>query len=210
MDDDAARPGQQCRHDKADALAGTGRREAQHMLRPIVAEIVAVQPAQHHAIRAEQSGRLHLLGRGPTRRTVGGDVLGLTRADDRQGDGDGDGEETARSRDDRSFDEDRGRIGIVGVPPPEKGRRIVERPAAQLEPWCAKLPLKSEPPRRPLGRAPDRRQHDDDDDGDLAPEDTASRHTGSNRQKRRSRSENRRFHDRQQERTASVLPDTMA
>ena len=49
VDDDAVRPGQERRNDKADALAGPCRRDRRDMLRPVVAEIAktaaAVAPA---------------------------------------------------------------------------------------------------------------------------------------------------------------------
>ena len=66
VDDGRARPGQQRRHDQADALAGARRREAQHMLRSVMAEIVALELAEHDAIRAEQPGRLRPLGSSPS------------------------------------------------------------------------------------------------------------------------------------------------
>ena len=53
VDDGRARPGQQRGDHEADALAGTGWRKAQHMLRPVVAEIVVGVTAEHHAIGAE-------------------------------------------------------------------------------------------------------------------------------------------------------------
>jgi hypothetical protein len=126
VDDGRARPGQQRGHDQADALAGSGRREAQHMLRPVMAQIVAVVAAEHHAIGTEQPGRLHLLRLGPARRAVGLDVLGFARPPDRHADGDGDGDEAARRRDEGALDEDRRRIGVVEIPPPEEGGRIVD------------------------------------------------------------------------------------
>ena len=65
MDDRRSRPCQQRRHDQADALAGARWRETQNMLRAVVTKIVAVVAAEHHAIRAEQTGRLHFLRLGP-------------------------------------------------------------------------------------------------------------------------------------------------
>ena len=56
VDDRRAGPGQQRRDDETDALAGTGRREAQHMLRTVVAQIVVAPSAEQHAIVAEQAG----------------------------------------------------------------------------------------------------------------------------------------------------------
>jgi hypothetical protein len=53
VDDRRTRPGQQRGHDQADALAGSRRREAQHMLGPIMAKIVMIVAAEHHAVGAE-------------------------------------------------------------------------------------------------------------------------------------------------------------
>ena len=43
--------------------------------------------------------------------------------------------------------------------------------ARQLEPRLTKLGLEAEAPSRPLRRSPDRDEHDEEDDGDLAPQD---------------------------------------
>ena len=53
----APRPGQQRRDHQADALAAARRREAQHMLRPVMAEIFAAETAQHDTHGTHQSGR---------------------------------------------------------------------------------------------------------------------------------------------------------
>ena len=58
VDDGRAGPGQQRRHDQADALAATRRREAQHMLGPVMAQIVALVAAEHDAVGSEQAGGL--------------------------------------------------------------------------------------------------------------------------------------------------------
>ena len=60
VNDRRARPGQERRHDQAHALAGTCRREAQHMLRAVVAKILALMPAEHDAVWTEEAGGLHL------------------------------------------------------------------------------------------------------------------------------------------------------
>ena len=57
VDDRRARPGQQCRDDEADALAAAGRREAQHMLGSVMAQILAAPPPEEHAVRAEAGRR---------------------------------------------------------------------------------------------------------------------------------------------------------
>jgi hypothetical protein len=51
VDDAASRPGQKCRHHQSDAFAGSGRREAQHMLGSIMPEIVATEPSEHDTVR---------------------------------------------------------------------------------------------------------------------------------------------------------------
>ncbi len=146
------------------------------MLGSVVAQIVALQLPQHHPVRAEQPCRLHLSLHGPTRRTIGLDVLGFGRAPDRHADGDRDRNEAAGCGDVGTLHKDGRRIGVVEIPPPEEGRRIVDRPTDQLEPWLAQLKLEAELPRRPLCRAPSRQQHYQGDDSDLAPENFSRGH----------------------------------
>ena len=57
------------------------------------------------------------------------------------------------------------------VPPPEEGRRQVDRRAHQFEPGRPELRLEAEPPCGPLRRRPHGREHDREDDEDLTPED---------------------------------------
>lgn len=210
VNDCAARPSQQRRHDETDALARSGRGEAQHMLGAVMTEIVALDPAEQDPIGVEQTGGLDLFRFSPTRRSIGGDILRLSRTKDRHADRDGDGDEAARSRDDRPFDEHLLCIGIVEIPPPEERWRIVDRPARHHEPWLAELRLKAELPRCPLRRRPCRQQNDDGNEGDLPPKNLTSAHTGSDRQKRRSRSENSRSGQKQQKIRCVGVSDTMA
>jgi hypothetical protein len=56
MHDATARPCQQGRHHQADALAGPGRRETQHMFRAIVAQVVVIEPPKHDAVRRDEAG----------------------------------------------------------------------------------------------------------------------------------------------------------
>ena len=76
------------------------------------------------------------------------------------------------------------RIGVVGEPPPEEGRRQIDRPAERARTRVAELRLEAEPPCRPLRRAPDGGEHDGEDDEDLAPEDLGRVH-GDRRSGRR-------------------------
>ena len=71
VDDAASRPGQERGNHEADAFAASRRGEAQHVLRSVVTQILSVKPAEHHAIRSEQAGRLDLVGVGPARRAIG-------------------------------------------------------------------------------------------------------------------------------------------
>ena len=147
-----------------------------------MAQIVSGMAAEDDTVRAEQSGLTDFLVGGPARRTIGLDVLRFARPQDRQGDGDRDGDESAGRRDEGALDEYRWRIGIVGIPPPKERRRVIDRHARrQFEPRLPELRLKTEPPSRPLRCGPGRRQHNGQDEGDLAPENTVSRHDDSDR-----------------------------
>ena len=87
VDDGRTRPGQQRRNDQADAFAGSGRRETQHVLRPVMAEIVmpsslpSTTPSGPRSPAARTSRFI-----GPARRAVGLDILGLPRPPDRHAD----------------------------------------------------------------------------------------------------------------------------
>ncbi len=99
VDDRRAGPGQERWHDQADALAGTGWCETQHMLGSVMTKVGLVEFAEHHAVRAEKPGRLHLSAVGPASGTVSLDVLRFARPPDRHADGDCDRDEAARRRD---------------------------------------------------------------------------------------------------------------
>src|SRR5712692_8755734 len=145
-----------------------------------MAQIVPGMAAEDDTVRAEQSGLTDFLVGGPARRTIGLDVLRLARPQDRQGDGDRDGDESAGRRDKGALDEYRWRIRVVGIPPPKERRRVIDRDALrQFEPGLSELWLKTEPPGRPLRCGPGRRQHNGQDESDLSPENTVSRHSNS-------------------------------
>src|SRR5216684_4250923 len=116
-----------------------------------------------------------------------------------------------RRGDKGAFDEHRGRIRVVGIPPPKERRRVIDRHALrQFEPGLPELRLKTEPPGRPLRCDPGRRQHDSQDESDLTPENTVSRHDDSDRLVTRSRSENKPVGERQPKTIEIAWPDTMA
>src|SRR5216684_1112839 len=176
-----------------------------------MAQIVPGMAAEDDTVGAEQSGRANFLVGGPARRTIGLDVLCLARPQDRHGDGDRNGDESAGRCNKGALDEYRWRIGIVGIPPPKERRRVIDRHALrQFEPGRSELRLKTEPPSRPLRCGPGRRQHDSQDEGDLTPENTVSRHDDSDRLVMRSRSENKPVGERQPKTIEIAWPDTMA
>ncbi len=127
VNDRAARPGQQGRHDQADTLAASRRRKAQNVLRSVMAQVVGAELAQHYAIGTHQTRVACLAHCRPARRAVGGHVLGLARAPDRHADRHGNRDQSSRGRDEGAFDEDGRRIGVIRVPPPEEGGREVDR-----------------------------------------------------------------------------------
>src|SRR5216683_1364088 len=176
-----------------------------------MAQIVPGMAAKDDTVRTEQAGRADFLVGGPARRTIGLDVLRFARPQDRQGDGGRDGDESAGRRDKGALDEYRWRIGIVGIPPPKERGRIIDRHALRkLEPGLPELRLKTEPPSRPLRCGPGRRQHNGQDEGDLTPENTVSRHGNSDRLVMRSRSQNKPVGERQPKTIEIAWPDTMA
>src|SRR5260370_11482799 len=176
-----------------------------------MAQIVPGMAAEDDTVRAEQSGLTDFLVGGPARRAIGLDVLRLAGSQDRHGDGDRDGDESPRCGDKGASDEYRGRIRVVGIPPPKERRWVIDRHALpQFEPGLPELPLKTEPPGRPLRCGPGRRQHDSQDEGDLAPENEVSRHDDSDRLVMQSRSKNQPPDERQSKTTGIAPPDTMA
>ena len=143
VNDRRAGPGQQRGHHQADALAAAGRSEAQHMLGTIVAQVMLIVAAEQDAIGTKQPGGEHFLLFGPSRRAVGFDALGLTSAPYRHADGDRDRDEPARRGDQGAAQEDVGRIGVVEIPPPEEGWRLIDGPPCNMEPGRSELRLKS-------------------------------------------------------------------
>ncbi|QYU70876.1 acetyl-CoA carboxylase biotin carboxylase subunit [Leptolyngbya sp. 15MV] len=174
--DGRARPGQQRRHDEAHALAGARRREAQHVLGPVMPEVALGEPAEHHAVGGEEPGVPHLALRRPACRAVCGHVPRLARAPDGHADGDADCREATGRGDDSPLVEDPRRVGVVPVPPQEEGGRRVDRHAGPDIHRLPELRLVAEAPGDPLRRAPDRGEHDQEDDQDLAPEDLGGGH----------------------------------
>src|SRR6266851_2157548 len=176
-----------------------------------MAQIMPGMAAEDDTVGAEQAGRVDFRLGSPARRTIGLDVLRFARPKDRQGDGDRDGDESAGRRDKGALDEYRWRIRVVGIPPPKERRRVIDRHALrQFEPGLPELRLKTEPPSRPLRCGPDRRQHNGQDESDLPPENTVSRHDDSDRLVMQSRSKNKPPDERQSRTTGIAPPDAMA
>ena len=81
-----------------------------------------------------------------------------------------DRDDPARRSDAGAFNEHPWCIGIVGKPPPEKGRRKINGNARrEFKPRAAELGMIAEPPRRPLRCSPRRDKYDSQDADDLTP-----------------------------------------
>src|SRR3546814_3376519 len=141
-----------------------------NMLGAIVAQIGFAEPAEHDPFAPEHPGSAYLAPARPSRRTIGLGLLPFAGAPYRHGDRDDDRGEPTRRRNQRALVEDRRRIGVEGEPPPEEGRRRIDRIIAEAEPRVAKLGLEGERRRRPLCRAPDRQEDDQKHSRYLAPE----------------------------------------
>src|SRR6516165_6866617 len=71
VNDTAARPGQKGRNDEANALARPRRRKTEHMLRSIVAQVMAPESSEHDAVGPNKLRGPDLRRGSPTRRAVG-------------------------------------------------------------------------------------------------------------------------------------------
>ncbi len=68
------------------------------------------------------------------------------------------------------------RVGVEREPPPEEQRRVIDRPAQNLEPGPARFRLKGQRPSGPLRRGPDEAEHDGKHRDQLAPGDLGRWH----------------------------------
>jgi hypothetical protein len=75
-----------------------------------------------------------LLLLGPAGGAVGGDPPNLSRPPHRHRDRDDERRDSSRCRDEAALNENVVRIGVIGEPPLEEGRRPVDRPSEELEP----------------------------------------------------------------------------
>ena len=161
MNDAASRPSQERGDNKADTLAGSGRRETQHMLRSIMPEILSRQTPEDHAVCPGEAGTSNISQVRPTRRAVCCRRLRLPSPPDRHRKSNDDRQDSAGGRDACPFNEHFRCVGIVGIPPPEEGRRQIDGNARrELKPGVSELRLIAETPCRPLRRGPNRDEHD--------------------------------------------------
>ena len=115
--------------------------------------------------RARPAPRISVSVR-PTCRTICGRRLRLPSPPYRHRKGSYDRDDPAGRSDACPFDEHSWCVGIVGIPPPEEGRRKIDRNARrEFKPGVPELGLIAEPPRRPLRRGPRRDQYDQDHGG---------------------------------------------
>src|SRR5688572_21642109 len=146
------------------------------MFRSIMAKVASAPASKQHTILAEESCLADIASFGPSCRTIGRYALGFASPYDGHRYGHNDGSDAAGCRKVTSLVKDVGCISVEGEPPPEKRRRLINRPAKQFEPRSSELGLEAEPPSRNLRRCPDEGQHDETDEEDLAPEDPCGIH----------------------------------
>ena len=174
--DHGRRPGEQCRHDQADALAAARRRKAQHVLGTGVPEVLLAEAAEIDSGRLQQPRLAHLRLRRPACRAIGRDQRRLPCATHRAGDRNDNGHDTAPRGPGGAFEEDARGVCVEVVPPREEQIRLVDRHSGGEEPGVAERRLEAQTHCRPFGGAPqtgeDRRQRK----RHLAPEDLRSGH----------------------------------
>jgi hypothetical protein len=132
----------------ATSVVSIGRRGSDRSEATPASVLLVLEPDEDDAVRVEQPGGLHLLGIRPARRAVGLGVPRLARAPDRHADG---GEAAGRS-DQGTLYEDARRVSVEEVPPPEEGRRRIDRQAGEID-RCAKLRLEVKTPSKDNRRA---------------------------------------------------------
>ena len=170
MDNAAPWPGQERRHHQPNALARSGRCKAEDVFRAIMPQIVAIQLAEYDPVWRGEAGGADLRTICPTGRAIGGGDAGFARTPDRQGGRDRNSKDAARCGDVSPLDKNLWRIGVEGVPPPEKRDRNIDRHATRdLEPWLPELRLVAELPGHPLRRRPLRHEQHRPDGENLAP-----------------------------------------
>ncbi len=146
------------------------------MLRAVVPEISAIKAAEHDAVGPQKARPPDLTCVGPARRAVCGHLLSFLCPPDRQHDRDADSGEPAACGDAGPLDEYFWRVGVELEPPDEESKRLIDRPAPDHEPGGPELRLVGETPGRPLGRRPNKGEHDDRDKEQLPPENLGRGH----------------------------------
>ncbi len=191
MNDGRAWPGEERRHNEPHALARSRWGEAEHVLGPVMAQVVRSKPAQDHAIGTEEPGPADVLGLSPACGAVSGHPPRLPRPPDRQRHRHDDGQRSAGDDDPCALNKDLGRVGVEGEPPQEEIRRRVNPNTGKSEPRCAEFGLVGQPPGCPFGRRPEADEDDQQNGEDLAPKDLGSRHGQVPEFRRRARASGR-------------------
>jgi hypothetical protein len=100
-----------------------------------------------------------------------------SRAPDRHRDRHNDSGDPAKGGDIGALDEDMRRICVIGEPPPEESRRLIDRPPENFEPGTAELGLVGKAPSDPFRRGPHEGEHDGADKEHLPPKDLGRVHS---------------------------------
>ena len=174
VDDGRGRPGQQGRDDKPDALAAAGRREAEDVLRTVVAKIALFMLAQHGTMIAQQSRASNLGLISPSCGAERRRPFQFARAPHRHGDRRSHGNQSAGSSNQAARLKDLRGISFEAEPPPENCRRRIDRVTEGNAHRRSQFRLISQSRCRPLGGTPDANHHDEQNGCDLPPENAGS------------------------------------
>ena len=176
VDHGGIRPGEERRHNEADALARAGRGKGHDVLGAIVAEVVAADTPEEDAGWPSEPRSTDIPVRHPVRRAVGRHELRLASPPNGAHDRGRSGEHSASPSDRPTGREDLRGVGLVGVPPLEEPPGVVDRNVVEDEPGCPEAHLVAERRGGPLRGVPDAGQDDPEDDQDLADENLGRGH----------------------------------
>jgi len=152
VDDGGTGPGQQRRHHQADALAGSGWRDDQDVLRAVVAQIGIIEEAEDDAARGQQARLADVRQHRPAGRAVRGlDGIGSAPPGGSP-DGDQCGCDAPGKCQETGAAEHVRRLSVEGDPPGEQPPGRVDGNAAETDPRRAQRRLMPEHGRCPLRR----------------------------------------------------------
>ncbi len=174
--DGRAGPGQQGGHHQADALARPRRRDRQHMLGAIVAQIAVPIETEDDAAIAQQPCLVDIGSVRPAGRAVGCGLLLAAGPPGGSPERDQAGGNSPECRNGAGTRKHAGCLAVERQPPGEQFPRRVELEAREIDPGCPERRLVAEHRRRPLRRGDETSQRDGDGQQTLTDGGTEGRH----------------------------------